>query len=215
MATESVLSEKSSAGRLSATTVDTDAEVCIVESLNFLDEPLPREGEIIARTLQLSGKRPHYTYVRSRLELERFIEEFNRSSFRYLHFSCHGNEKEFHTTLDAIEWQEFVKMLAPVKPPRRLFVSSCLACTPQFGHSLLRSSAWLSVVGPVGKIYFDDAAIFWTSFYHLMFKKKPTSMRNADIHRNIIACAKLIDEPFRFVFWQEGRTVSRRLNDNA
>jgi hypothetical protein len=43
----------------------TTANVCIVESLGFFDEDLRREGEIISRTLRLSGKRPYYSYVRS------------------------------------------------------------------------------------------------------------------------------------------------------
>jgi hypothetical protein len=142
----------------------TEAEVCIVESLNFLDEETRREGRILAQALTLSGKRPHYTYVRNSRELECFVEEFSRSTYRYMHLSCHGNEKQFWTTLDAIGWRDFVQLLAPIKGRRRLFISSCLACTPAFGRALLNESEWLSVVGPAGKIAFDDATLFWTSF---------------------------------------------------
>src|SRR5438270_10257466 len=105
----------------------TEAEVCIVESLNFLDEETRREGRILAQALTLSGKNPHYTYVRNRRELECFIAEFSRSRYRYLHLSYHGNETQFWTTLDAIDWRELVQVLAPIKGRRRLFISSCLA----------------------------------------------------------------------------------------
>jgi len=52
--------------------LSTKADVCIIETLEFLDEDMRREGEIISRTLKLSGKHPHYSYVRSTQELQAF-----------------------------------------------------------------------------------------------------------------------------------------------
>ena len=40
----------------------TTPTVCIVESLDFLQEDSLKEGEIISRTLRLSEKPAHYTY---------------------------------------------------------------------------------------------------------------------------------------------------------
>jgi hypothetical protein len=178
----------------------TDAEVCIVESLDFFDERERKEGEIISRTLRLTGKSPHYSYVRSRLELEAFLEEYKRSKYRYLHLSCHGNKGGFGTTVDFIPAADLLALLSKIKGNRRLFISSCCACTASFGKSLIDKSEWLSVVGPVGKIHHDDAAIFWTSFYHMMFNKNPDSMNNRNIIKNITTCSAVVGEQqFRFI----------------
>lgn len=54
----------------------TKPTVCLVESLGFLEEQTHKEGEIIARTLQMSGKRSAYAYVRSKKELSAVVREF-------------------------------------------------------------------------------------------------------------------------------------------
>src|SRR5260370_37352791 len=57
----------------------TTPTVCIVESLDFLQEDSLKEGEIISRTLRLSEKPAHYTYLRSSDEMKAFVKEFGRS----------------------------------------------------------------------------------------------------------------------------------------
>jgi hypothetical protein len=46
-----------------------------------------------------------------------------------------------------------------------------------------------SIVGQVGALRFDDAAVFWTSFYHLVFKENPDSIKNAVIEEKLKVCA--------------------------
>ena len=178
----------------------TEATVCIVESLGFFDEDAYKEGEIIFRTLRLSEKAAHYTYLRSRAEFEAFLKEFAESSHRYLHVSCHGNTGAFFTTLDKIKSVDFAKMLGPHLEKRRLFLSACLAADSAFAKALLENSKCLSVLGPEGKINFDDAAIFWTAFYHLMFKTNPDAMKRSDLIENVVRCAKLVNKKFRFFY---------------
>lgn len=181
----------------------TQADVCIVETLEFLDEDTRREGEIISRTLKLSGKHPHYSYVRSSEELEAFMKEFGASSFRYLHLSCHGDVGTFFTTTDELSREEMVQLIGKRLKGRRLFVSACSATERQFAEELMRKGECHSVLGPASDISFDDAAIFWSSFYHLMVKKSPTTMTNADIEMNVAKCAKLVEEDFRFFYWKQ------------
>ena len=57
---------------MAAKATATQATLCIVESLEFLQEGTLREGEIISRTLRMSGKQTDYVYLRSRGELEAF-----------------------------------------------------------------------------------------------------------------------------------------------
>jgi hypothetical protein len=100
----------------------TRATLCIVESLEFLEEDTHCEGEIISRTLRLSGKPTQYVYLRSRDELEAFVKEFGRSDHRYLHISCHGDSGGFFTTTGKIiPAVEFAKILAPHVRKRRVF----------------------------------------------------------------------------------------------
>ena len=70
--------------------MSTNPTVCIVESLGFLEEQSHREGEIISQTLQLSGKRSAYVYIKSIEDLKAVAREFGASKHRYLHLSCHG-----------------------------------------------------------------------------------------------------------------------------
>ena len=187
----------------------TTPTVCIVESLEFLQEDSHREGEIIARTLRLSGKQTHYTYLRTVDELKVFIKEFGESEHRYLHLSCHGNQSNFYTTTGHISAAALAKLLAPHVTKRRVFLSACLAAKSRFAKTLLETSECWSVVAPVGVINFDDAAIFWTAFYHLMFKSNPDSMRRADIEATVETCATLVGQKFR-LFWRDNGEVQEK-----
>lgn len=187
----------------------TEPTVCIVESLGFLDEQNHREGEIIARTLQLSNKPAPYAYVRTRAELETFIEEFAESRHRYLHISCHGNKSALYTTLDELPAADFAKYMAPYVAKRRVFLSTCQGADSRFAFELMRNSECWSVLAPVGEIHFNDAAIFWTAFYHLMFKKNADSMRLADIENTVALCANLVGQDFR-LFYRAGKRVAQK-----
>ena len=187
----------------------TDPTVCIVESLGFLEEQNHREGEIIARTLQLSNKPAPYAYVRTRAELEAFIEEFAESRHRYLHISCHGNRSGLYTTIDELPAVEFARQIAPYVAKRRVFLSTCQGADSRFALELMHSSECWSVLAPVGEIHFNDAAIFWTAFYHLMFKKNADSMRLSDIESNVAICANLVGQDFR-LFYRAGKLVAQK-----
>lgn len=185
---------------------DTRPEVCIIESLNFMEEDGYKEGEIIARTLRLKEKRAHYTYVRTTEELTAFMKEFGESDYRYLHISCHGNQGQFFTTVDPLSIEEFVEILAPHVRGRRIFLSACLAANSEFAKQLFEKGKCLSILAPAGSIRFDDAAIFWSAFYHLRFKEKPDSMNRKNVIETAKKCAMLVDEKFRF-FYQEDDQV--------
>lgn len=52
----------------------------------------------------------------------------------------------------------------------------------------------------MNNINFDDAAVFWTAFYHLMFKGGQKSMSTVRIKTNVGICASLIEERFRLFY---------------
>lgn len=178
----------------------TTPTVCIVESLDFLQEDSHKEGEIISRTLRLSGKRTHYTYLRSQAEMTAFVREFGQSRHRYLHVSCHGNSTSFFTTTGQIAAKKFAELLAPHVDKRRVFLSACQGAQSTFAKTLLNRSDCWSVLAPVDNIDFDDAAIFWSSFYHLMFKTNPDLMRRSEIEMTVEECANLVGVRFRLFY---------------
>jgi hypothetical protein len=131
----------------------TTPTVCIVESLDFLQEGSLKEGEIISRTLRLSEKPAHYTYLRSSDEMKAFVKEFGQSEHRYLHVSCHGNASTFFTTTGRMSAVDFAELLAPHVDSRRVFLSACQAAQSAFAKSLLSNSECWSVLAPVDNIY--------------------------------------------------------------
>ncbi len=191
--------------------MSTEPTVCIIESLGFLEEQTHREGEIIGRTLRLSSKPSAYIYIRTLRELRAVMREFGDSDHRYLHLSCHGavNARDemvgLALTTDKIGNDDLAQLLAPHLAARRLFLSSCLAARSTLAETLLQKSECRSVLAPMGSIKFDDAAVFWTAFYHLMFKRRASSMSNAAIEETVAICAALVNERFR-LFTRDPKT---------
>lgn len=189
----------------------TRPDVFIIESLGFADEEHRREGEIISRALRMSGKRPIYHYVRTRRELEHFVAEFDRSGYRYLHISCHGNVGSVSTTLDAIDDRTFGAIVGPALSGRRLFLSTCLAATSKLAQAVFGNGACLSVAGPVGEIAFDDSVILWTTFYHLMFKENASAMRRKNIEINLTKAGLILDQRLRLHTPASGNSSTERV----
>ena len=163
------------------------AEVFIIESLDFDDERKNRfEGRIISDILRLSGKQCAYYYIRTKQELTKILTKFSASDFRYLHLSCHGDHDSLHTTLDKISFQEFGPIIIPHIKRRRLFVSACFVTNSRFASIIMRGTDCVSILGPTKTIDFDDAAILWASFYHVMFKANSNAMK----HRGVWATAQ-------------------------
>jgi hypothetical protein len=181
----------------------TTPTVCLVESLRFFEEQSHREGEIISRMMNLSGKLNAYVCIRTVSELKAVAREFCDSEHRYFHLSCHGtcddddNSVGVALTTANISNEKLADILAPHVDGRRIFLSSCLTGGGDFPKLLLERSKCHSVLAPMNEIGFDDAAVFWTSFYHLMFKADSTRMVNSVMVETVKKCALLVNEQFR------------------
>ena len=160
----------------------TEAKVFIVESLNFDDEQRNRfEGRFLSQILHLGEKESAYCYVQTKQEFSKSLRLFQESQYRYLHLSCHGNNSSISTTLDLIPFTEFGKLVRPYMRGKRLFLSVCSAANENLAENIIPLSGCLSVVGPARGIPFNDAAVVWASFYHLMFKEDSGKMGRADM----------------------------------
>jgi hypothetical protein len=176
----------------------TIPEVYIIETLDVADEEHRREGEVITKVLRMAGKEPRYRYVRTTKELIHFADDFANSGYRYLHISCHGNIDLFGLTLDRLSATQFADVIGPHLGQRRLFLSTCLATTKDFAQLIFDRSECFSIAGPVNSIGFTDAALFWSTFYHLMFKAGSKTMKANAILANMTKVATCIDERIRF-----------------
>lgn len=190
--------------------MDTKPNVFIIESLEREDENKHRfEGEILSRILSLRRKKSEYRYIRTKLELKEMLDEFLASDMRYLHLSCHGDKEGINLTYESIPTDIFIKMVAKYLDRRRLFLSACEVSTKKFTESLIVDSNCTSVVGPKGIIYFDDAAVMWASFYHLMFEKNPQSMKNKDVIDSLQVIANTFGFSVRGSFrWKDSQIIS-------
>lgn len=178
----------------------TKPELFILESLTLNDEKHQRqEGEIISRLLRLAGKtRTKYFYIRTRRELEEFIDLFDESQYRYLHISCHANSNEMATTFDEVLYSDLGAMLGPYLVGRRVFVSACQMASKNLARHLLCGTGCYSLIGPQKDINFDDAAAFWVSFYHLMFKVDDLRMKGETLRAHTKQLEALYGEPINY-----------------
>jgi len=178
----------------------TIPELFIIESLTLDDEAHDRqEGEILSRMLRLAGKtKTKYFYIRTKRELEEIIDLFDESGYRYLHLSCHANDTEMSTTFDDVSFKQLGEMLGPCLENRRVFVSACKMANSKLAKQLLPGSGCYSLIGPARAINFDDAAAFWVSFYHLMFRANERGMGRKDLQWCITELAALYGEPINY-----------------
>lgn len=164
----------------------TIPDVFIIESLSFADEKNGRyEGKMLSNILELNGKEPIYYYIRTKKEFDEVLDFFDESDYRYLHISCHGSNSTMETTLDSIGFKELGVMLGSCLDYRRLFLSACSMVNNTLAKELLVDSNCHSIIGPYDPVLFSDSAIFWSSFYHLMFSENETSMRLKYIRNSI------------------------------
>lgn len=168
--------------------------------MGFDDEEYGRlEGDILSQILRLAGKETEYRYIRTKKELAAILPQFQTSGFRYLHLSCHGATSSLATTLDDLPVDELGPMFAPYLINRRVFVSACQAANEDLARSLMRKGGCYSIVGPASDIQFNDAAVIWAAFYHLMFRENPKAMKGAGIEAALTRLVKTFGVPMTYI----------------
>lgn len=149
-------------------------EVFIIESLtiNDLDNGLT-EGEIICKILKMGDRKPQYKYVETRDEFQRALQEFLESNYRYLHISSHGAEDHFLFQFGEMYFNDFRHLVRDKLENTRVFVSACEVVSHmnhELANAVLRETNCYSLIGSSEEIAFDDAAMFWSTFYYLAYK---------------------------------------------
>lgn len=177
----------------------TEPRVFIIESLGRKEEKANEfEGEVLSRTLRLSSSRAEYIYLRTAKELGEAIDEFETSRCRYLHFSCHGNQKGISLTFDHLTFAQLAETLDGALENKRVFFSSCSVMNDACARTLLPETGCLSLIGPSHDIDFDRAAVFWAAFYHLMLRDDARAMKRAQLEETTASLTTLFDVRMRY-----------------
>lgn len=167
----------------------------MIESLDPDDEGNGRfEGSVISHTLRLHGKKPKYSYVRTREQFEQAALEFGKSRYRYLHISAHAEPEGMCTTnQDEIDYDELADIFAPHLKRRRLFLSACSMVHEDMAKEIIPKTGCYSVVGPCEDIPFATAAVFWPALYHLMFTIDGSTITHKTLKENLNKVSDLFD----------------------
>ena len=110
------------------------------------------------------------------------------------------------TTLDSIDFPALGKILEPYLDNRRLFLSACEMSCRDLAKELLPHTGCYSVLGPAAKPYFADAAIFWASFYHTMFRLNPDAMKAKPLIATANALSAVFSVPLNY-FAPDGKHI--------
>ena len=177
----------------------TTPDVFIIESLRFEDEECDHpEGRFISHILKLADRQVRYYYIRTQAEFDEVLDRFEDSGFRYLHISCHADATGIALTLDHLSIADLAQVLGPRLQDRRLFFSACKIATPELAVALLKDTACFSVIGPSKAVRFDEAALFWASLYHLLFKAEATEVKQRDLKAAITKLSAVFDVEVRY-----------------
>lgn len=192
----------------------TKSEVFIIESLDPDDEGNGRfEGSIISSILRLHGKSPKYRYVRTREEFKKAVIQFSKSEYRYLHISAHADAEGMCTTnQDDIDFDELAEIVNPHLKERRLFLSACSMVHEDLAKAIIPSSGCFSVVGPNEDIFFTDAAVLWSSFYHLMFSENNEVMKSSSMKRHLENTSRMFG--IEIAYFSKSKKLKRGFTKN-
>jgi hypothetical protein len=151
--------------------------VFIIESMDIVNEGNGKlDGWILKTILDLCDIENQYYYIRTKKELENIIEIFDESEYAFLHLACHGSESSLSLCYDDITFDELEDIIGETLYYRRLFLSACKAARFELAQHFIPKYYCLSVIGTPDNIDYDKAAVFWSSFYYLMYQMNKVSM---------------------------------------
>jgi hypothetical protein len=169
--------------------------VFIIESLrggDFFD------GENLNKILQLSEIASLYREVHSKDDFIEAIKEFKKSSLRYLHISCHADMKGLEINGDNISNSELSLIFKNKIERKRIFLSACKGSNRNMATAVIAKCGGQSVIGTPINLYFDKAALFWPSFYHVIYCLDKRKMNKHNLSTVLKKCVDLFDIPINY-----------------
>jgi hypothetical protein len=187
----------------------TTPETFILESLSLDDESNERyDGRILYQMLRLQGKHPKYYYFRTKKELTNLFSEFRSTGYRYLHLSCHGSHSCLELTFDTLSFHQFGELSAGLLNNRRLFISGCSLGTASFAEAVFaKSGGMYSIIAPTQPIRFEQAAVFWSSFYYLMHSVREDAMKKEYIAKALKHTSRIFEVSMAYFHKGKGNSI--------
>ena len=181
--------------------------VFIIESLRGTDF---YDGETLSDILSLSMIENVYRWIECEEDLNKAIEEFGRSGFRYLHFSFHGDYTGIQLTNNYLTNSEFVDIIKNHLMDIRVFISACKGGNRELSGKIIKHGA-TSAIGIPLNVSFDKTTLFWPSFYHVINEHNIDAMKRVDIIGFLEACSGLFKVPINYYsFIKKHRTSKFR-----
>jgi len=138
--------------------------VFIVESLRGGDY---FDGENLSEILGLSKIRNIYREIHDKDHFIKAINEFKESNLRYLHISCHSDLDGIEINGEEITNSKLSVIFRNKINKKRIFLSACKGGNRNMATAIAKC-AGQSLIGTPIDLYFDKAALFWPSFYHVI-----------------------------------------------
>lgn len=167
--------------------------VFIIESMDLENERKGKlDGFALKTILDLCDIQNEYYYIRTILELKYVIDKFKDSDFGFLHIACHGNEEGLSLCFEDIIFEELELLLGKHLKYKRLFLSACKVARFELAKYFIPKYHAYSVIGTPDNIDYDKAAVFWSSFYYLMYSIDRVQMYQV----NLLPTLKTISKTF-------------------
>lgn len=169
--------------------------VFIIESLrgdDFFD------GEILSEILDLSQINNIYREVESIEDFQSAIVDFKKSGLRYLHLSCHADMDGIEINGEEVSNHELSEMFYGNLEGRRVFLSACKGGNRNMATAAITRCSAQSVIGTPIDLYFDKAALFWPSFYHVINCVDNSKMNKSSLASTLKKCVDLFEIPINY-----------------
>jgi len=160
--------------------------VFIIESLR---EGEFKDGEHLNAVLELCRINSFYKSVSSKPEFLQALVDFNKSGFRYLHISCHADQKGLEIGGEDVPSEELLAGLKGNINGRRVFLSACKGSNLLMATIVIGKCRGQSVIGSPD----DKAALFWPSFYYVVNRIDKEKMNQRSLSKSIQKCIDLFD----------------------
>lgn len=179
----------------------TEHELFILEAPTDEDVRLHRlDGQVLESQLKLTPLKPKYFKAENKSEFANGLIEFKRSGCRFLHISCHGNDRGtvFQLGRDSVNHNEIVEMLKGCLTNNRITFSACNAGRSSLFMNIIKryKNTVQSVMGFNTTIDIELASAFWISYYTILTRLTYAGRRavDADVnHIHVNGLAKIIE----------------------
>lgn len=180
-----------------------------------------QESTVILELLRMVGFEANPFKVNGTTPREEFIGWVLDGDERYIHVTAHGSGEGFsihgdrHVPVTAKHFGDAASSRNRPLNGRFMTVSACGEPTSKFWVDLHEATGLEAVVAPMGKVAFDEAAVFYTSFYFALLRLPSTRRKEGKDQRlfdfiDTFQRAKVAYlglggcGTFRLIFWWEG-----------